>query len=111
MARSRAVSSPIGSVLRLRAFSGSPGTHPPDGIMTSCHAARMTIRLFHSAVSSPGPVRDPQVVPGRVKDPEVLQAPGAVLEVPCERPSRRDNPVALGDGVINLQRQLYPGRR
>ena len=80
----------------------------------------MTIRLFHSAMSSPGPVRDPQVVPGRVEDPadaaaDHLQAlPGA--PVPAGFASRDDalawldaeRPSLVGAVMIAADMNLRP---
>lgn len=60
---------------------------------------------------SSGPVGDPQVVPDRIEDPEVGQPSWPVLEVLRERPSRRDNPVALGTDTAGLEHQFYAGRR
>jgi hypothetical protein len=71
----------------------------------------MTVALSSPRASSPGPLRDPQVVSGRVEDLEVLQAPRAVPEVLRERPSRRDNPIALSNDIVDLEHPLYPGRR
>ena len=59
----------------------------------------------------PGPVRDPEEVPSRIQDPEIRQAPRAVLEILPERPPRRDNPIALTGHIVDLENQLYPGRR
>jgi hypothetical protein len=58
-----------------------------------------------------GPAGDPEVVPGWIKDPEVPQAPRTVLEILLERPPRRDNPVALGSDIVDLEYQFNPGRR
>src|SRR6266566_1394261 len=46
--------------------SGSPGTHPPDGIMTSCHAARRVVRgpMLPQTAATERPV-DPPTWPVR----------------------------------------------
>jgi hypothetical protein len=76
------------------------------------HAAKMTGPAGPSLRTRlPGPVRNPQVVPGRIEDPEVLQAPRPVLEILRHRPSRRHHPVALSNDVINFEHQLHPGGR
>src|ERR1700689_557774 len=79
---------------------------------THCHAAKMTGPAGPSVRTRlPGPVRNPQVVPGRIEDPEVLHAPRPVLEIIRQRPSRRRHPVALSNDVVNFEHQLHPGRR
>src|ERR1700733_9107254 len=73
----------------------------------SC-AARMTGPADRSLRTRlPGPVRNPQVVPGRVEDPEVLHAPRPVLEILRQRPSRRRHPIALSNDVVNFEHHLH----
>ena len=54
---------------------------------------------------------DPEEVPSWIQDPEIRQAPRAVLEILLERPPRRGNPIALTGHIVDLENQLYPGRR
>jgi len=76
---------------------------------TLSRAARMTGPAGPSLRTRlPGPVRNPQVVPGRIEDPEVLHAPRPVLQILRQRPSRRRHPVALSNDVVNFEHQLHP---
>ena len=80
-------------------------------LIATCHANSSRSSSTPRRARLPGPVRDPQVVPGRVEDPEIPQAPRAVTEILGDRPSRRCDLVALGHDIVDFEHQLHPGGR